>query len=516
MGVVQAKDGAAIPPGRVLGMHVDCDSFQDARAFLTKGGQRGPQLSIIPPGTYRINTDLFSVREVEVTVVPDNAVGIVTTTDGIPLTSGSIAGPEVPGHRSFQDGEAFINNGGQKGLQEQVLLAGTYFINPLFATVKKTELTAVPIAHVGVVIAFVGKEGHDVSGEEFLHGNLVSRGERGVWADPLEPGKYPINIFTHKVELVPTANVVLNWADAKTESHQLDKDLCTITVRSVDGYTFNLDVSQIIHVPHNQAPRVIARFGSMANLVTQVLEPTIGNYFRNAAQNSDVIEFLNARQERQQAAREAIQHALEQYNVQAVDTLIGDITPPKELMETLTDRKLAQQQELTFKAQQASEVQRRQLQEAKANADTQADVVSSQRQIEIAEAKARAAVNTAKGDAESAVINARADAEVTQLNGAAEAGRILAIGNAEATVLEQKTKALEAGNYAVIEVAKALSTNQHPLVPEVVMGANGGGNIVDLLLLQTLRKNSNGGSIEVTDLTGSGTIRPEISKKTDR
>ena len=43
---------------------------------------------------------------------------------------------------------------------------------------------------------------------------------------------------------------------------------------------------------------MIARFGSMVNLVTQVLEPTISNYFRNAAQNSDVIEFLKSHAER--------------------------------------------------------------------------------------------------------------------------------------------------------------------------------------------------------------------------
>jgi uncharacterized membrane protein YqiK len=42
----------------------------------------------------------------------------------------------------------------------------------------------------------------------------------------------------------------------------------------------------------NEAPKVIARFGNMNNLVSQVLEPTIGNYFRNSAQDSDVIAFL--------------------------------------------------------------------------------------------------------------------------------------------------------------------------------------------------------------------------------
>src|SRR6516225_8130243 len=155
-------------------------------------------------------------------------------------------------------------------------------------------MTEVPIAQAGVVIAFVGDVGVDVTGDSFKHRNLVQRGQKGVWSEPLDPGKYPINPFTHRVELVPTANVVLNWATGKSEAHMLDANLSTIKVRSSDGFTFNLDVSQIIHVPRNDAPRVIARFGNMANLVTQVLEPTIGNYFRNAAQNSDVIDFLRA------------------------------------------------------------------------------------------------------------------------------------------------------------------------------------------------------------------------------
>src|SRR5258707_12215536 len=125
-----------------------------------------------------------------------------------------------------------------------------------------------------------------------------------------DPVNYPINPYAHRVEIVPTANVVLNWATGKTEAHNLDKNLSTITVRSSDGFTFNLDVSQIIHIPRTEAPKVIARFGSMANLVTQVLEPTIGNYFRNAAQNSDVIDFLKHRPKRQNEAKKRISQRL--------------------------------------------------------------------------------------------------------------------------------------------------------------------------------------------------------------
>ncbi|MGD0630200.1 MAG: SPFH domain-containing protein, partial [Terracidiphilus sp.] len=368
IGIVEARDGHPLSGGRVLAKTVECNSFQDARGFLTRGGERGPQISIIPPGTYRINTALFQVAAAEVLEIPDNMVGVVTTKDGKALATGEIAGKEVAGHNMYQDAEAFITNGGHKGLQEQVVLAGRYFINPRFATVETKPMTDVPIANVGVVIAYVGDEGKDVTGDTFKHGNLVSRGQKGVWFDPLDPGKYPINPFTHKVEIVPTANIVLNWATGKSEAHKLDEKLSTITVRSSDGFTFNLDVSQIIHIPRNDAPKVIARFGTMANLVTQVLEPTIGNYFRNAAQTSDVIEFLKKRSERQLEAKTAIAAALTEYNVNAIDTLIGDITPPEALMKTLTDRKIAEQEQVTYKTQQLAEETRKDLQQARAMA----------------------------------------------------------------------------------------------------------------------------------------------------
>jgi uncharacterized membrane protein YqiK len=217
IGVVEARDGHPLTGGRVLAQTVECNSFQDARSFLVKGGSRGPQISIIPPGTYRINTALFTVAAAEVTEIPDGMVGVVTTKDGKPLdtSSGEIAGRAIPGHNMYQDAESFITAGGYKGLQEEVILAGRYFINPRFATVELMPMTEVPIAHVGVVIAYVGDKGVDVTGVNFKHGDLVSRGQKGVWVEPLDPGKYPINLKTHRVEIVPTANIVLNWATGK-------------------------------------------------------------------------------------------------------------------------------------------------------------------------------------------------------------------------------------------------------------------------------------------------------------
>jgi uncharacterized membrane protein YqiK len=490
IGVVEARDGQPLKDGRVLARRVECNSFQSARAFLQNGGERGPQITVIPPGTYRINTALFSVVPEDVLEIDDNMVGIVTTKEGQALKTGEIAGLEVAGHNLFQDGQAFVDAGGFKGLQEQVMLAGRYFINPRFATVEIKPMTMVPIANVGVVIAYVGEAGIDVTGDTFKHGNLVKKGQKGVWVEPLDPGKYPINPYTHNVENVPTANVVLNWATGKSEAHNLDKNLSTITVRSSDGFTFNLDVSQIIHIPRTDAPKVIARFGSVANLVTQVLEPTIGNYFRNAAQGSDVIDFLKGRQQRQLDAKNRIGAALEEYNVGAVDTLIGDITPPNELMKTLTDRKLAEQEKVTYDTQRLAEDTRKELQQAKALADTQARVVDAERGVQIAEFNAKSAVKTAEGQAQSKTVNATADANVLTTVGNAEAGKTKAIGTAEADVIKLKIASMESGNYAGIEIAKALSASGFKLVPDVMVaggGAEGGNSLVSVLLANLIR-----------------------------
>ena len=525
IGIVDARDGKPLSGGHVLARRVDCDSFQSARMFLANGGERGPQVAIIPPGTYRINTALFTITAEKVLEIADNMVGIVTTKEGTPLRTGEIAGKEIQGHNSYQDGQTFIDNGGFKGLQEQVMLAGRYFLNPRFATVEIRNMTEVPIAYAGVVIAYVGEAGEDVTGDSFKHGNLVNKGKKGVWVEPLDPGKYPINPYTHKVENVPTANVVLNWATGKSEAHKLDANLSTITVRSSDGFKFNLDVSQIIHIPRIDAPRVIARMGSMLNLVTQVLEPTICNYFRNAAQGSDVIDFLRKRAERQADAKARIAAALQEYNVGAVDTLIGDITPPEELMKPLTDRKIAEQEKVTYETQRLAEQTRKELQQARALADTQAKVVDAERRVQIADFDAQSSVKQAEGAARSRIINAEgdakakttnadADAKVLQMVGAAEASKIKMVGTSEADVIKLKIDSMQSSNYAGIEIAKALASSGTKLVPDIVAtggsgggsGMTGNGSLVEVLLASIIRD-------QLQKRTDESAVAPEPPQK---
>lgn len=531
IGLVLARDGAELETGSILARKVSSDSFQDAAGFLTNGGRKGRQTAIITPGSYRINTFLFEVEITDMISIPDNAVGIVTTLEGKPLEEGQIAGKIIEGHNKFQDVDQFMNNGGYKGLQEQVILAGSYFLNPWFAKVEMVKMTEIPIGHVGVVISYVGSEGEDLSGVEFKHGNIVAKGFKGVWAEPLGPGKYPINPYIMKVELVPTTNLVLNWATARSESHQLDKNLSTITVRSKDGFPFNLDVSQIIHIPTTEAPKVIGRFGNMNNLVSQVLEPTIGNYFRNSAQDSDVIAFLGTRKERQESARDHIGKVLQQYNVFGVDTLIGDIVPPESLMKTLTDRKLAEEQKVTYETQMKAQETRQSLEKETAIAEMQKEIVKADQGVVIAERIADASVKKATGDANSVRLQAnaesdrlkllaggeaektrllakadaekiellaKADAEKISLTGNAEAEKILAIGKSSAESYKLAVEAMGGNNFTQLKVMEAIGTQQIKIMPDILIGGNGDGangsisGLLGLQLLEQLKKKTNG------------------------
>jgi len=500
IGLVLAKDGTQLAKGAILARHVDCDDFQDARAFLTNGGQRGKQIGYLNTGVYRINTHLFDLAAADICSIEDGNVGVITSLDGKPLDQGSIAGSVIEGHNNFQDFDKFIDNGGQRGLQTQVIQAGNYSLNPWAVEVEKVPMTQIPIGHVGVVISYVGEEGEDTTGDTFKHGNIVKKGQKGVCITPLDPGKYAINQYTHKIEVVPTTNLVLNWANARSESHNLDSNLSTITVRSKDGFPFNLDVSQIIHIPSTEAPKVIARFGSMKNLVAQVLEPVIGNYFRNSAQNSDIIDFLNNREEKQDQARAKMYHVLESYNVHGVDTLIGDINPPAELMKTLTDRKIALEQQETFGIQKDTAEIRQQLESANSLANMQNKLMESQQSVNIAEMEAQASIKSAKGQSESLKINALAKAESTKvlaeaeaekisLIGNAEAEKILAIGKSNAESYDLQVKAMGEENFSKLKVIESIGENKVKIIPEILFnGSNESSPISGLLGMELLNQ----------------------------
>ncbi|MBY0262917.1 MAG: hypothetical protein K2Q20_11270, partial [Phycisphaerales bacterium] len=322
IGYVFARDGRSLEPTQALAANVDARSFESAGDFLRAGGQRGPQRQVLREGTYAVNLALFVVlTEDHLSYLPisrddrlifqdmakiinerggfdpivikgaDDRVGIVTVHDGPALPDGEIIAPVVAqagvladvgkpnplssGHNNFQDAEAFLAAGGRRGRQAQVLVEGTYYINRLFATVEFIPKTVVDVGFVGVVVSYTGAKGDDLSGAAYSHGELVQQGQRGVWAEPLLPGKYAFNTYAGRVLMVPTTNFLLKWISTETGEHGYDEHLTEVSLITKDAFEPTLPLSVVVHIDYRKAPLVIQRFGDIQRLVEQTLDPMV-------------------------------------------------------------------------------------------------------------------------------------------------------------------------------------------------------------------------------------------------
>lgn len=500
IGLITAMDGSRIPDGNLLGHKVlGHSNFEDGYAFIKKGGQKGHQTDVVMPGTYRINTALFVISAVVPwTRISSDAIGIVTILEGKPILDPTkIAADEIPLdiHNNFQDSAAFLAGGGQKGLQIPVLRAGNYSINPWFASVEAVPMVEVKIGECAVVTSFVGKDGLDTSNAD-VNAKIVRTGQKGIWAEPLEPGKHPINTKICKVDKVPTTQILLNWADNESSAHKFDSNLKTITLRTADAFNVSMDVSVIIHIAVADAPKVVANLGSVDNMISQVLEPAIASHFRNAAQSVKALDLYTKRAELQAKAKEHIQNVLRTHHIESKDTMIADVVLPQELTRTVTDRQIAEQERITFATQKQAQEERKLLENAKAQANMQPQVVESERGVEISKNLANAEIEKSTGDARAIELRAEGSAKATKLTAgaSAEATKVNAIADAEAiekkgiaqalVILEQGKSTAEAyklqvnamGNevFGQIQVVEKIAENKLKLIPDVYVGGGGG------------------------------------------
>lgn len=517
--LVTAMDGEQIPDGRLLADKVDGHSnFEKAEIFIKNSGQKGRQIQHLMPGTYRINPQLFQISTpIPWVQIESDEVGIVTILEGKPITDPSkIAADEIALdiHKNFQDTDAFLKAGGQKGLQIPVLRAGAYAINPWFASVKKQKMVEVKIGECAVVTSFVGEEGADTS-DMNVNAKIVDNGKKGIWKEPLGPGKHALNLEICKVDIVPTTQILLSWADDESSAHRFDANLKTITLRTADAFNVNMDVRVIIHIAMADAPKVVANLGSVDNMISQVLEPAISSHFRNAAQAVQALDLYTKRAELQQKAKEHIQNVLKIHHIESKDTMIADVVLPTELTKTVTDRQIATQERATFKTQMEAQEERKKLENATAQADMQKQVVESERGVEISKNLADAAIRKADGEAEATKLKANADAEnqkvlaaaqaeaiklkagadaeAIEKTGFAEAGIILEKGKSTAEAYKQQVDAMGKGNFGQLKIIEQIAQNKMKLIPDTLIsgGGNGGGNLENMLGIMLLEKLAN-------------------------
>lgn len=521
---VFARDGAPLAASQVLGANdtEDKSDFQDARRFLVGGGQKGPQRKVLREGTYAINTTQFAVitdervyghalSEQERTVLDgmqltiserrgftpvvlaadQDLVGVVTVHDGPSLPPGEIIAPEVgidlhdgeTFHNNFQEPERFLKAGGYRGRQLQVIVEGTWYINRLFATVEAVPKTVIPVGNVGVVIFYTGPKTDDLSGEQYRHGELVLNGSRGVWKDPLLPGKYAFNTYAGKIEIIPTVNFILKWVRGEVGAMKLDENLSEISLITKDAFEPTLPLSVVMHIDYKKAPMIIQRFGDVKKLVEQTLDPMVSAFFKNIAQKMTLIELLQNRAAIQEESAAEMKAKFESYSLDLQEVLIGTPRAPagdntlENILIQLRSRQVAREQIETYQEQERAAVQERTLNEAKATAAAQSALTQSLIQVKVNENEGAAALARAMKDAETRKVTAAAVGEQSRLEGQGEADRVLAVGAANAQATKLAVDAYGGPEFRLAEqnfakFAEALTKINQPLVPQFLMSGS--------------------------------------------
>ncbi|MET0623866.1 MAG: SPFH domain-containing protein [Pyrinomonadaceae bacterium] len=541
VGIVTASDGDQLDAGRLHGKAVRGHlNYQDAEQFVANGGQKGPQVEILTPGTYRIHTQsmpieggdpkpgLFFIRLYDATVINENNIGLVEALDGAPLDPRDYVATTIQGHDNFQDCNEFISQGGQRGPQRDILLPGTYYINPLVFKVIPETAREVKPGEVAVIVSNVGKDPTEdirremankvrqrleqeerdqvskaaarldkLDGEnrrlneiqEDLIANdpadqrldqgaheayVVPEGFRGIQESVVGPGKYYVNTLAMSPIIIPTTNMTVEWT-----AEDVDNTFDPFEVISKDGFTMKLEVRVVFRVKPEDAPFMVAKIGNTDKLIQNVMHPLIDSIFRNQASESSAMAYLQNRHEEQERAEARVRMHLLKYHVDVVNVLICHIHLPEELMKTQTEKILAEQRQNMYNAQREAEEKRIQLEKTRAHADNQKDLMAATVGVEIS--TRRSEQRKAEGEGEAHYILA---------TGKAEAEKVRLMGEAQGVAYHEQVNALGPQGVALVETLRVIGEKGVRITPDILAsgGADGGGGGIGTLLLLSLFK----------------------------
>ncbi|MBA4183107.1 MAG: hypothetical protein H0X49_03750, partial [Acidobacteria bacterium] len=455
----------------------------------------------------------------------------------------------VTGHDNFQDSNEFISQGGQRGPQKDILLPGTYYINPMVFKVIPETAKEVKPGEVAVIVSNVGKDpseeirkamaekvrerlereeeeqiqraakqldkvdGDATSIEEIKaelqadgdpadkrldsgahEAYVVPEGFRGIQETVVGPGRYYINTLAKTPIIIPTTNMTVEWT-AEDVAQSFDP----FAVISKDGFTMQLEVRVVFRVKPEDAPFMVAKIGSTDKLVQNVMHPLIDSIFRNQASESSAMAYLQNRHEEQERAEARVRMHLLKYHVDVVNVLICHIHLPEELMKTQTEKILAEQKQGMFNAQREAEIKRIELEKTSSQADNQRSLMEATVGVEISAKRSEQRKREAEGEA-----------YYISETGKAEAEKMRLIGEAQGVAYNEQVNALGANGVALIETLKVIGEKGVRITPDIMAsggGGNGdgGGGIGTLLLLNLFRdqmqKNSDAPAIALTNGT---------------
>jgi len=359
-GYIVANDGESLRNDQFLADEWSEDEARnmiDGEYFLSHGGQKGPQLSVLKPGVWGINTYLFSIKAEKATSVEAGFVGVVKS--NVEISS-------IP-HKSCD------------------------------------EISFTPKAW----------ESFDREIHNQLSVPLVPNGCVGVWKTPLKPNMYYLNRHAYSVTQISTRAETWEYKGGYTR-RQIDlsvdeagvvhsKDSSTVVPVPADaegeavklrieGWTIPQDIRVIVQVDPEDAPFVVASVGTIDDVRTKILTATIRSSARNitGAKNVRVMDLIENRSKLEADILSSIKMEGAKAGVTMREVRLGDPAIPPELLVSRLREQLANQMKKTFQNELLAQKEREKKEKAKAWADKQPEIVASAAQEIIEKNRAKA------------------------------------------------------------------------------------------------------------------------------
>jgi len=487
--------------------------------ILATKGEKGPQAEILTPGfhPWLLVNVLYEVTKSEQIVVPAGHFGVLTAKDGEPLRENQFLAEQFPSDHFMDmlDAAYFLEHHGQRGTQASILPPGTYRVNKYLFDVDTTpEATDIGEGEVGVVksnivgsVNFGSLEakkpdscvqktvststtGDTIQAQSTDSGKLtailVPVGCIGVWETALQPGRYYINPHAYTVVKISTRVQTLEFkggyrkryidlsVDQAGQLKQVERseDIAkpdgsadvAITPR-IEGWVVPLELRVLAQVTPENAPFVVAAVGNLDDVEHRIMIPTIRSIVRNVvgADGRKVLDLMDKRAEVEQLTEQAIRPEGLKAGIVIKEVRFGDPVLPPELLVSRLRQQLADQLKETYKQEQAAQEQRIATEQARATAEQQGQLVTSQ-----------IGVLKAKQDAEAARL--RGEGQKLELEQVAEGQRAqaLVLGQDRVVTITIVDKVL-----AAIKDKPEIVSLIGKLVPQTVVTTGGGSNGLD-------------------------------------
>jgi regulator of protease activity HflC (stomatin/prohibitin superfamily) len=161
--ILTRKTGKDLPSGQII---------------ATEQNQKGIQLDVLSEGRYFRNPYTWDWKIEKITDIPAGKLGVLIQQFGKDLSPGQI-----------------IAGKDEKGIRPEILTPGKYRINPLAYQVGLADAIAIHPGHVGIVTNLVGNDVLFGDSPKSKNTFLVESGEKGVQNEVLDPGTYYLNPF---------------------------------------------------------------------------------------------------------------------------------------------------------------------------------------------------------------------------------------------------------------------------------------------------------------------------------